>query len=427
MKSKYDVTQGHSERSRTMKKGDLIYYLGFSYCLGIGPMTFQTLKVHPKGVRGAYEASVKELIPIIGQRLTEKFLEFRRKFDPKKELEKLNMSGITVLAVDDEDYPESLKNISDPPICLYVKGNADLFANRARLLNFLTPVGTLPAGSGESQVVKNFVASPAQSFQKPKPSLPNSENPPTFFAIVGTRKPTSYGIQVARKFAYELTKAGFVIVSGMAMGIDTIAHQAALDAEGSTIAVLGCGVNVVYPAVNQRLYENIIKTNGAVISEFPPDQTVLKGLFISRNRIISGLSRGVLIAEGGEYSGALITAKYAGIQGKDVFAVPSPINSDMSKAPNLLIKQGAKLVTTVEDIYEEFNMKITPKKKEDIRKDLNEIGKLIFDILSKNPQTVDSLAIDLRKTVPEILNAISIMEIEGVVEKNQEKKYQIRL
>ncbi|EKE14191.1 MAG: hypothetical protein ACD_12C00635G0001, partial [uncultured bacterium] len=137
--------------------------------------------------------------------------------------------------------------------------------------------------------------------------------------------------------------------------------------------------------------------------------------------------RGVLIAEGGEYSGSLITARYAGIQGKDVFAVPSPINSDMSRAPNLLIKQGAKLVTTVEDIYQEFNMKITPRKKEDIRKNLTEDGKFIFDILQKNPKTIDDLAIELEKTVSEVLNSISVMEIEGVVEKNMEKKYQIRL
>ncbi len=377
-----------------MKKDDLIYYLGFSYCLGIGPMTFQVLKVHPKGVRGAYTASVKELIPMIGQRLTEKFIEFRRRFDPKKELEKLKKEGITVLAVDGEDYPESLKNISDPPICIYVKGDSNIFAqHKTRSQNFLSLVGK-------------------EKF---------------FFAIVGTRKPTSYGIQVARKFAYELTEAGFIIVSGMAMGIDTIAHQAALDAGGKTVAVLGCGVNVIYPAINYQLYHNIIKSGGAVISEFPPDQTVLKGLFISRNRIISGLSRGVLIAEGGEFSGALITAKYAGIQGKDVFAVPSPINSDMSSAPNLLIKQGAKLVTTVEDIYQEFDMKITPRKKEDIRKNLIEEEILIFDILQKNPQTVDDLAIELDKTISEILNTISILEINGVVEKNQEKKYQIKL
>ena len=368
---------------------ELLYYLGFSYCLGIGPMTFQVLKVHPKGVRGAYTASAKELIPMIGQRLTEKFIEFRQKFDPIKELEKLKKDGITVLVVDDEDYPESLKNISDSPICIYVKGDNNIFTqHKTRSQNFLSSL---------------------------------------YFAIVGTRKPTSYGIQVARKFAYELSEAGFIIVSGMAMGIDTVAHQSTLDAGGKTVAVLGCGVNVIYPAINYQLYHNIIKSGGAVISEFPPDQTVLKGLFISRNRIISGLSRGVLIAEGGEFSGALITAKYAGIQGKDVFAVPSPINSDMSSAPNLLIKQGAKLVTTVEDIYQEFNMKITPRKKEDIRKNLNENEKLIFDILQKNPQTIDDLAIELDKTISEILNTISILEINGVVEKNIEKKYQVRL
>jgi len=371
-----------------MKKDDLIYYLGFSYCLGIGPMTFAALKVHPKGVSGAYEASAKELAPMIGQRLTEKFLEFRQKFNPVKELERLRKDGILVLAVDDENYPESLKNISDPPICIYVKGNVKILNARDR---------------------KFF------------------DGKQIFFAIVGTRKPTSYGQQIARKFAYELSEAGFVIVSGMAMGIDTVAHQAALDAGGKTVAVLGCGVNIIYPAINYRLYQNIIKTGGAVISEFPPDQTVLKGLFISRNRIISGLSRGVLIAEGLKDSGALITARFAGEQGKEVFAPPAPITSDMSQAPNFLLKQGAKLVTSIEDILEEFNMKITPRKKEDIRKNLNEIGKLIFDILQKNTQTIDDLAIGLNKTVPEVLNAISVMEIEGVVEKNQENKYQVRL
>ncbi len=395
-----------------MKKNDLIYYLGFSYCLGIGPMTFQDLKKYFNGVEKAYSSNRKELESVLGFKLAEKFLEFRQKFDPKKELERLRKNGITVLAVDNKDYPESLKNISDPPICIYVKGNINsITQSKARYQNFFDSVGAASQSRGPKSQ-KNLISSPP---------------PPIYFAIVGTRKPTSYGIQVARKFAYELTSAGFVIVSGMAMGIDTVAHQAALDAEGSTVAVLGSGVNVIYPANNRGLYENIIKTGGVVLSEFPPDQAVLKGLFISRNRIISGLSRGVLIAEGGEYSGALITAKYAAVQGKDVFAVPSPINSDMSKAPNLLIKQGAKLVTSIEDIMEEFNMKISPRKKEDIRKNLDEIGKLIFDILSQNPQTVDDLAIDLSKTVSEVLNAISTMEIEGVVEKNQEHKYQIKL
>lgn len=365
-----------------------LYHLGFSYCLGIGPMKFLGLKKHFKTAEKAYLANRKELESVLGFKLAERFVEFRRKFDPKKELERLNKNGVSVLAVDDEDYPESLRNISDSPICIYIKSSEPRFS---------------PATPPRGPLVQ------------------------TYFAIVGTRKPTSYGIQIAYKFSRELTEAGFIIVSGMAMGIDTIAHQAALDAGGKTIAVLGCGVNIIYPAINYQLYHNIIRTGGAVISEFPPDQTVLKGLFISRNRIISGLSRGILIAEGGEYSGSLITAKYAGIQGKDVFAVPSPINSDMSRAPNLLIKQGAKLVTTVTDIYQEFNMRITPRKKEDIRKDLSEEEKLIFDILQKNPQTIDDLAIKLGKTVSEVLNTISVMEIGGIIEKNQEKKYQTKL
>ena len=369
-----------------------MFHLGFSHFLGIGPMKFQSLKLHFQSVENAYLANKNQLEPILGFKLTEKFIEFRKKFDPQKEIEKLQKNGITILTVVDEDYPDSLKNISDSPICIYLKGNATIFNIQKRKL-----------------LGKKSNASDYQ----------------IFFGIVGTRKPTSYGQQIARKFSHELAETGFIIVSGMAMGIDTIAHQSALDIGAKTIAVLGCGVNIIYPAINRYLYERIIKTGSAVISEFPPNQTVLKGLFISRNRIISGLSKGVLVVEGGENSGALITAKHAGIQGKDVFAVPSSINSDMSKAPNLLIKQGAKLVTRIEDIYEEFNMRILPKRVDDVKKILSEKERLIFDILQENPQTIDDVAIKLNKTVSEILNIISMMEIKGTVEKNQENKYQI--
>jgi DNA processing protein len=367
-----------------MSRNTLPYYLGFSYCFGIGPMTFKALKSHFKIIKKAYQSNKKELEAVLGIRLTEKFLEFRRRFDPVKELERLKKNHITVLAIDDENYPQSLKDISDRPICIYLKGSTSVFSR------------------------KKNMSSP-------------------FFAIVGTRKPTTYGIQVARKFAYELTASGFVIVSGMAYGIDTIAHQSCLEAGGKTIAVLGCGVDIVYPPSNKLLYEKIIRSGGTIISEFPPGQFVLKGFFVARNRIISALSSGVMVIEGTINSGSLITARYAAEQGKEVFAPPNPITSNMSAAPNLLLKEGAKLVTSIDDILEEFNMKITPRKKEDIKKNLSEIGKLIFDILQKNPQTVDDLAIELSKTVPEVLNAISVMEIEGVIEKNQENKYQIRI
>ncbi|SRR3989339_554 len=357
----------------------LLYYIGFSYCLGIGPMKFASLKSHFGTAKSAYLANRKNLEKILGFKLAEKFINFRQKFNPDKELENLKKNGISVLTVDGADYPESLKNISDPPICLYLKGSTQ----------WSTPI--------------------------------------TYFAIVGTRKPTSYGIQITKKFTRELVEAGFIIVSGMALGIDTIAHEETIDNGGKTVAVLGSGINVIYPSSNYRLYHKIISTGGAVVSEFPPSQFVLKGLFISRNRIISGLSRGVLITEGGEFSGALITAKFAGIQGKDVFAIPSPINSQMAPAPNLLIKQGARMVTSTQDIFDEFEMKITPKRKEDIREKLNELEKLIFDILIKSPQTVDYLALKLHQTASEILNILSLMEINGIIEKNIEKNYQIKI
>lgn len=384
-------------------KSELIYYLGFSYCLGIGPMKFMSLKNHFGTTKKAYLANKSDLGKILGFKLAEKFIDFRQKFNPDKELENLKKNGISVLTVDDADYPEGLRNISDPPICLYVKGNNVILGSKATPESASNDSGRIPISSGFARMTK------------------------ALFAIVGTRKPTSYGIQITKKFTRELVEAGFVIVSGMALGVDTIAHAETIDNGGKTVAVLGSGVDVIYPSSNYRLYHKIINTGGAIVSEFPPNQFVLKGLFISRNRIISGLSRGVLVTEGGEFSGALITAKFAGIQGKDVFAIPSPINSEMASAPNLLIKHGAKMVTSTQDILDEFGMLVTPKRKEDIRKKLNDLEKLIFDLLITNPRTVDYLALELHQTASQILNVVSLMEINGIIEKNVEKNYQIRI
>ena len=242
-----------------------------------------------------------------------------------------------------------------------------------------------------------------------------------FFAIVGTRKPTSYGIQITKKFSRELVEAGFVIVSGMALGIDTIAHEETIENGGKTIAVLGSGVNVIYPSSNYRLYHRIIKTGGAVVSEFPPNQFVLKGLFISRNRIISGLSRGVLIAEGGEFSGALITAKYAGIQGKDVFAIPSPINSEMASAPNLLIKQGAKLVMSVEDILEELKDVLPEEflnKKGQAELEtvaLSDLENKVFSVINNEPAHIDEIINITKIEAGPLATALINLEIKGFI------------
>src|SRR3989344_3724986 len=358
---------------------DLPYYVGFSHFLGIGPARFSVLFKHFGDVKKAYKVKETELKEIIGLKWARKFAEFRAGFDPIKKLEELRKKEILTISCNNKAYPKPLLTIPDPPICLYVKGE----------------INNLDFGKGY------------------------------FFAVVGTRKPTPYGIQVSKKFSSELASSGFTIVSGMAIGIDTAAHWAAINADSKTIAVLGCGVDIIYPAVNRRLYEIIVKQAGLIISEFPPGQLVERGLFIARNRLISGLSMGVLVIEGGQDSGALITARYAAEQGKEVFAPPGPLTSEMSAAPNILLKQGAKLVTSIADILEEFHMTFTPSKKEDIRKILNFEERAVFEAIVSEPQRADDLIKKVNLPVESILKTLSILEIKGIVEKNQEATYQI--
>ncbi|MBI4225802.1 DNA-protecting protein DprA [Candidatus Roizmanbacteria bacterium] len=360
---------------------NLPYYLGFSHFLGIGPTRFVALIKYFGGVKKAYGAKEKDLKEVIGTKWAGKFVEFRAGFDPIKKLDELRRKEILTITCDGKAYPKKLLETTDPPICIYLKGEINSI-----------------------------------DFEKAY-----------FMAVVGTRKPTPYGIQVARKFSSELASSGFIIVSGMAIGIDTAAHWAAIDAGGKTIAILGCGVDIIYPAVNRRLYETVINKAGLIISEFPPGQLVEKGLFIARNRLISGLSMGVLVVEGAEDSGALITARYAAEQGKEVFAPPGPLTSKMSAAPNSLLKQGAKLVTSVDDILEEFNLRLVPKKEEELGKDLNGEEKMIFQILRDEAKLSDEIVNQTKLAIEKVLNILSMLEIKGIVEKNSEGKYQIRI
>lgn len=226
----------------------------------------------------------------------------------KKELELARKLKIQVMTLEDEDYPRSLKEIYDPPLCLYVKG------------------ALLP-----SDIVS--------------------------LAIVGSRRASYYGLSCAQNFAYSLAGAGITIVSGLARGIDTQAHKGVLKAKGRTIAVLGSGLNRVYPAENKDLAEKIAE-RGAVISEFPLNTEPLARNFPRRNRLISGLSLGTIVVEAAKNSGALITADFALEQGKDVFAIPGSVTSATSFGTNQLIKQGAKLVDSIEDIIEELKPKL---------------------------------------------------------------------
>jgi DNA processing protein len=223
----------------------------------------------------------------------------------REELARMAEQAATLLCDEDARYPARLKEIYDPPIVLYVRGNAELLK---------------------------------------QPGI----------AMVGTRHPTPYGSGMAERLACDLAAHGLVIISGMARGVDTASHRGAISAKGKTIAVLGTGVDVMYPKENSRLAEQILALGGAVISEFPLGTSAFPQNFPIRNRILSGMSVGVLVVEAAEYSGTRITARCALEQNRDVFAVPGNVTNKNSWGPNTLIKQGAKLVATWEDVWEDL-------------------------------------------------------------------------
>ncbi len=363
-----------------MTRNNASYFVAFSHCMGIGPLRFDRLLNHFKDVDKAYNASQKELRKLFGRVLTDKFIQFRNEFNIEEKLEEFKNKRIVVLTREDRRFPRPLKEISDSPICLYVKGDIDDF-----------------------DFEKHYL-----------------------FAVVGTRKPTSYGVNIARKLTYELAFAGFTIVSGLALGIDAAAHTAALDAKAKTIAILGCGVDIAHPPSNKYLYDKIIQTGGLIISEFPPGMISLKGLFIARNRLISGLSRGILVVEGAKDSGALTTARFGAEQGKEVFAVPGPITSEMSEAPNLLLKEGVRMVTSIDDILQELQIKIIPKQKKHFENSLTKDQTKIIELLSQEPKSTDEISFATKISTSVILQTLSTLEMSGVVEKNSEGKYQMR-
>jgi len=283
-----------------------LYYLAFSVFEDFGPVRFKLLLDHFGSAKSAYKADKNKLEKInLPQKILNSFLNFRQKFNPQKYYQEIKTQNISFISLTDPNYPKLLKEIPDPPIGLYVKGQLKTTDNK-------------------------------------------------IIAVVGSRKISPYGKIITQKFTYQLVKYGFTIVSGLALGVDAIAHQTAINANGKTIAILACGVDVIYPSANKFIYQKIIKTNGAVISEFPPQTQPKKEYFPIRNRIISGLSLGVLITQGAKHSGTLITASYATNQGREVFAVPGPITSPLSCAPADLIKKGAKLVYNIDDILDEL-------------------------------------------------------------------------
>lgn len=242
------------------------------------------------------------------------------------------------------------------------------------------------------------------------------------FGVVGTRQPTLYGQQVCESIAADLAASDAVIVSGLALGIDTIAHRAAIDAGRKTIAVMGCGVDIAYPQQNSRIYEKIIEESGIVVSEFPPGMVTMKGLFVARNRLISGLSRGVLVVEGSARSGSLITARYAAEQGKDVFAIPAPLMSDMSAAPLILLKEGATLATSAEDILSSYGLTASSTKLTVVASDFTQEELSIFKHM-KQPVTIDEVVEKCELPTAVVLRIISLFELRGLAQKCDGLRY----
>ncbi len=283
-------------------------YIALNVMDRVGPVRVRAMAEALGSVSAIFAASAQELQQIdgVGPVLARAVVAQRERIDPVQEESDALAKGVQIVTPLDPEYPAALLTIHDPPLALYVRGH-------------------LRAGDAQS------------------------------IAVVGTRHPTHYGVECAQKLSFGVAKAGLCVVSGLALGVDTAAHEGALQARGRTIAVIGGGFDHLYPVENVRLAERIAE-NGAVISEFPfarkPDRTT----FPMRNRIVSGMSRGVLVVEAGQESGAMITANQAMEQGRSVFAVPGRIDSYASRGPNALIRDGAHVVTELRDLLEHFEM-----------------------------------------------------------------------
>jgi DNA processing protein len=285
---------------------ETLHWLALRMLPGLGTVTALRLLDNLKSPEVIFRSSASELESLGVSPAQARNIANGSSFeDAIEQQRKLLAAGVTLISIHDGRYPARLREIFDPPVLLYARGNPELLSSHG-------------------------------------------------IAVVGTRRPTPYGIAATERLSADLSRAGLTIVSGLARGIDTAAHRSALTEEGKTVAVLGCGVDVLYPSENRKLYEEIGR-KGALVSEFPMGAPAYPQNFPIRNRIISGLSLGVLIVEGAQHSGSAITAKLAMDQGREVYAVPGNITSKMSWGPNLLIKDGgAKLVQEWTDITNEL-------------------------------------------------------------------------
>ncbi len=346
---------------------DLRYWVGFNLARGIGPVRLRALIEALGSIEAAWTASEAALRATkLNDRAIESVLQIRRRQDLDVVMAQIERLGVRVLTWESPDYPALLAQVDDAPPVLYVRG----------------------------------AMTPADEWA---------------VAMVGTRKATVYGREVARRLAEELGRSGVTVVSGLARGIDGIAHKAAIEAGGRSIAVLGSGVDQVYPPEHRRLADAIM-ANGAMVSDYPPGTKPEAQNFPPRNRIISGLSLGTVVVEAGLHSGALITADFALDQGREVFAVPGSILSPSSAGCNRLLRDGAHVLTEARDVLEVLHLGQIPEKQA-ARLVLPETPTeaVLFANLAEEPRHLDELSRQSGMPVEVVSSTLMMMELKGMV------------
>jgi DNA processing protein len=356
---------------------------------GLGPTGCKNLVDCFGGPASVLKASRQKLLKAPG-RPSKKACEAIGRQDIRaaadQELERTAKAGISLLCWDDDDFPDWLLTIPDPPILLYVKGKTNVLSNQG-------------------------------------------------ISIVGSRAASTYGLKMAEDLGRQLARQGLTVISGLALGIDAAAHRGALASGGITIAVLGCGLDVIYPEQNRKLFE-VIPANGAIVSEYPLGTSPDAFRFPARNRIISGLGQGVVVVEATQRSGSLITADLALDQGREVFAVPGRADSIKSTGTHRLLQAGAKLVLDVNDITSELlpaeksagqaTSPSTSKIYAETIANLNDEEKKIMDLLEVYPKTVDDVIVGSNLPVEKVNELLLILELKGLCEVLPGRQYQIK-
>ncbi|RCX15504.1 DNA processing protein [Anaerobacterium chartisolvens] len=368
--------------------GNIKYWIWLSSIPNIGPRRCSQMLERfggPEEIWNMREADLKAA-RFLSAYTVENLLNPKYRNDAERLMDAMYRHGIKAIAVNNPSYPYYLKNIYNPPIVLYVRGRLN----------------------------------------KDQKAV----------AVVGSRRASPYGMKMAEEIAYELSRLGIAVISGMARGIDTMAHRGCLKAGGTTIAVMGCGLDRAYPAENRELMESIA-VSGAAVSEYPPGIPPLPQNFPARNRIISGISQGVVVIEAGGRSGSLITADFALEQGREVFAVPGNVDRVNSTGANKLIKDGAKMVTCVEDILEELDINRMASKIDkaaagnficDSRFDgLEGDEKEIVRCLEGNALHIDRISLKSGLGIQDVNSLLLMLELKGIIEQAPGRIYRLRI